>query len=211
MRMIEGVAIMTTTSLSRTDLFPTCLYDTTAFDHERLNAALLRSIHAARLHDPTGIERSNFSELGGWHSVTELHRDPEFVHLAQIIRTNAGLLAKDQGYDPRVRLDINAMWAIVNAPGASNQAHIHSGSLWSGVYYVAAEDNAGDIEFTDPRTANLMRQPVFAKRPAHAQNLARYSPVPGRLLIFPSWLYHAVRPNLSGSERVIISFNLGVT
>lgn len=198
-------------AITRADHFPTNIYQTTLEDPAPLNAALMRSIAAARGQDPAGIERSNFAEIGGWHSGTNLHLDPEYMRLAQIIRAFGAEIAKDQGYAARLRLDISAMWAITNAPGASNQAHIHSGALWSGVYYIQAEDRAGDIEFTDPRTANLMRQPIFDAQPDHAKGLVRYAPTPGRMLVFPSWLYHAVRPNLSGSERVIISFNLGVS
>lgn len=199
-----------TDPMKRADLFPTCVYQTEVAEAARVNKALLAAIANARALDKQGIEKSNFTKLGGWHSHVQLHKDPEFAHLGQIVRCCASELAQDQGYDPAIRLDINAMWAIVNAPGASNQAHIHPGSLWSGVYYIQAEQDAGAIEFTDPRTANLMRQPVYEKRPEHAYASVRYQPVPGRLLIFPSWLFHAVRPNLSESERIIISFNLTV-
>lgn len=197
-------------NVERADLFPTSVYQTEIDGAPAVNKALMASIDSARSQDMQGIERSNFTKLGGWHSHVRLHQDPEFAHLGQIVRSFGAYVAQDQGYAPAIRLDINGMWAIVNAPGASNQAHIHPGSLWSGVYYIKAEEDAGDIEFTDPRTANLMRQPVYGERPKHAYVSARYKPLPGRMLIFPSWLYHAVRPNLSGSERTIISFNLSV-
>jgi uncharacterized protein (TIGR02466 family) len=173
-----------------------------------LNAGLLGSIAGLRAQDAVGIERSNYAKLGGWHSHIALHQDGEFALLSRAIRDLAEHVSRDLGYAAAGRLDIDAMWAIVNAPGASNQAHIHPGSLWSGVYYIAAEEGAGDIEFTDPRTANLMQRPAFEKRPEVCGAFARYTPEPGRLLLFPSWLYHAVHPNLSGSERVIVSFNL---
>ena len=40
-----------------------------------------------------------------------------------------------------------------------------------------------------------------------------YKPTAGKMIIFPSWLYHSVAPNMSekegkDAERVIISFNL---
>ena len=43
-----------------------------------------------------------------------------------------------------------------------------------------------------------------------------FSPVAGRMLLFPSWLYHSVEPNRAtpvdgceqGGDRVILSFNL---
>jgi uncharacterized protein (TIGR02466 family) len=34
-----------------------------------------------------------------------------------------------------------------------------------------------------------------------------YRPVSGGMLIFSSWLYHGVEPNLSDALRVSISFN----
>ncbi len=36
-----------------------------------------------------------------------------------------------------------------------------------------------------------------------------YQPVAGTVLIFPSWLYHGVQPNLDDVSRVCISFNIG--
>jgi len=34
-----------------------------------------------------------------------------------------------------------------------------------------------------------------------------YRPRPGGMLIFPSWLYHGVEPNLTDTPRVSLSFN----
>ncbi len=108
------------------------------------------------------------------------------------------------------------MWSIVNGPGSVNKAHIHPGSLWSGVYYIQTPQSSGDIEFTDPRTVNIMHQPTLEpnkRRPAESWTKVRFTPKAGRMLLFPSWLYHSVGPNLSSqpgdqSDRVIISFNL---
>lgn len=38
-----------------------------------------------------------------------------------------------------------------------------------------------------------------------------YEPVPGRLILFPAWLQHGVEPNLSDADRVVVSFNVGLT
>ena len=92
------------------------------------------------------------------------------------------------------------MWSIINPPGSANRAHIHPGCTWSGVYYIQTPAGCGNIEFIDPRTENLMQQPRYVpnkKRPKHCWTKANITPKPGRMLIFPSWLYHAVAPNLS--------------
>ena len=113
-------------------------------------------------------------------------------------------------------IKIGTMWSIVNPPGSANRAHVHPGCLWSGVYYIQAPEGAGNIEFIEPRTTHLMNQPRYqpnTKRAKENWTKVRFDPVPGRMIIFPSWLYHAVDTNTSKEEgtkahRVIISFNL---
>ena len=76
--------------------------------------------------------------------------------------------------------------------------------------------DAGDIEFTDPRTSHVMIQPSFElgkQRSKEYWTKVRFTPKAGKMLIFPSWLYHGVDPNMSGKtgkdgERVIISSNV---
>lgn len=195
-------------SIDRTELFPTLLFQAHIQDPEGFNARLLDAIYLEREQDQEGIARSNFTRLGGWHSAAAIHQKPEFAMLASLIRDACQHISADLQYDTTSALDIESMWAIINAPGASNRAHIHPEALWSGVYYVKAEADAGNIEFTDPRTANLMRQPRFSSRPGICDPAKMFTPTAGRMLIFPSWLYHMVHPNFSGQDRVIVSFNL---
>lgn len=195
--------------IKRKNLFPTVIFDVRSKSAEEENEALLQAIEAEKCADPMGISRSNDPDAGGWHSRTNLHSEPGFAFFAHRVRELAHSIASELHYSARSKLAIQSMWAIENQPGASNTAHIHPGSLWSGVYYVQADENAGDIEFTDPRTANIMSQPEYTKRPKSCEIAARYRPEPGRFLIFPSWLFHFVHPNRSDRERVIISYNLG--
>ncbi|MXY04817.1 MAG: hypothetical protein F4Y55_02995 [Gammaproteobacteria bacterium] len=51
------------------------------------------------------------------------------------------------------------------------------------------------------------------KRPRDCWTKVRFKPVAGKMLIFPSWLYHSVGPNKSSAggkdaDRIILSFNL---
>lgn len=196
--------------------FPTQIYISKLHDAEEINEELLKNIREEQHRDQEGIQRSNFKSLGGWHSHNNLHKEKKYADIANRIRATAKKISKDCGYDPEYRLKIGTMWSIINGPGSFNRSHIHPGCHWSGVYYVQAPENAGRIEFTDPRTQNLMDQPKHApgnKRPKHCWTKVRFVPEPGKLVIFPSWLYHSVEPNLAeeegdAAERVIISFNL---
>jgi uncharacterized protein (TIGR02466 family) len=205
-----------TASMSREVYFPTLVYSFQNADPEALNAHLLERIYAEQARDEEGIQRSNFRKLGGWHSHNNLHKDPEYADLVDNILTAGKLISDDLGYHKSYALSIGTMWSIINAPGSSNRAHIHPGCTWSGVYYIQAPEGCGNIEFIDPRTENLMQQPRYIpnkKRPKHCWTKANITPKAGRMLIFPSWLYHAVAPNLSeetdtNGQRIIISFNL---
>ena len=66
------------------------------------------------------------------------------------------------------------------------------------------------------RAALVMNQPKYEtkkKRPRECWTKANFKPIPGRMIIFPAWLYHGVASNLSkeigrAADRIIISFNV---
>ncbi|SLN16597.1 hypothetical protein PSA7680_00468 [Pseudoruegeria aquimaris] len=204
------------TEIEEGALFATQLFSRQlpASESAALNAALLFAIKDLFEADRTGIERSNLRALGGWHSQLGLHRQPAFAPLVTHIDAFAAEISRRNGYSTRHRLAITGMWAIVNAPGSYNQTHVHPGSHWSGAYYVQAPEGSGDITFTDPRTEAMM-QPLLHEgpRPEALRHHVSVPPVAGRMLMFPSWLQHGVKPNLSrarggAAERVVTSFNL---
>ena len=196
--------------------FPTLIFSLDIPDGEILNDHLIAAIYAERERDGTGVQRSAYPELGGWHSQVNLHKNPAFSGLVERVDAVAAMMWRELGYHGSYRLRIGTMWAIVNPPGGANRAHIHPGCIWSGVYYVQAPKNSGRIEFIDPRTENLMSPAKYIpnrKRPRMCWTKVQYKPVAGRMLVFPSWLYHSVVPNRSkatgkAADRIIVSFNL---
>ncbi len=199
--------------------FPSVVFRFDLTEADGLNERLLSLIYARRDADKQGVEKSNYRYLGGWHSRENLHKLAEFETLTNHIHSGVERISSDLQYNSAYALRITSMWSIINPPGASNLAHIHPGSLWSGVYYVQAPEGCGNIAFTDPRVANVMNRPKYAPNqrvPKECWTKARFSPIAGRMLVFPSWLYHSVEPNRAKHadgdqhkvDRVIISFNL---
>lgn len=203
-------------ALRREAYFPTLLFIRDFPDADVLNPALSDAIRAERASDSTGIERSNTPAQGGWHSRNGLHQEPAFASLAERIQVTANEIADNLEYDPGWPLAVQDMWAIINPPGSFNTSHVHPNCLWSGVYYVQAPEGAGRISFTDPRHANVMLRAAprpGAERPSETWTEVLHAPVPGRVIVFPAWLYHAVEPNSNpgsgeAAERIIVSFNL---
>lgn len=202
--------------LRRDDYFPTLVYSIRLHDAESMNKEILTAIREEQERDGKGIERSNYRSMGGWHSHNNLHKDPKFARLTRRVNKLLGGVSTNLGYDPKYSLEVTTMWSISNPPGSSNRSHVHPGALWSGVYYVQAPEGAGQIDFVDPRTVQIMNAANYTpgkRRKTECWSKVKVKPTEGKLLFFPSWLYHAVEPNLATGEgpegdRVIISFNI---
>ena len=110
------------------------------------------------------------------------------------------------------------MWANLSPPGAGNESHCHPGAVWSAVYYVddgydGSDDPAlgGELVLYDPRLPAVRMVPLDLRYrdPAGkiAQSQVAVRPVAGRMVMFPPWLMHAVRPYHGSAERLSIAMN----
>ncbi|MEM6333520.1 MAG: TIGR02466 family protein [Planctomycetota bacterium] len=98
-------------------------------------------------------------------------------------------------------------WATVLDKGASVPAHVHPGSPWTGLYFVATEaGKAGEARFTDPRAGALTISHPFSPWPMMQQ--VRMDAKPGTMLVFPSFLTHAVDSYQGDAPRITVSLNL---
>ena len=86
--------------------FPTMIFKTSCVGHEDLNGQLLDLIYSERERDRKGVERSNFSRLGGWHSRSNLHNDRAYDPLIKRIDQAAERISSLLGYDTRKALRI---------------------------------------------------------------------------------------------------------
>ena len=182
--------------------FPTPIY-IADIKHPTLNQELERDILAWSNRDK-GIIRTN---IKGWHSDTNMNELPEYAKLVDMLYSAQRTIYDQEYYESEPFL--GNMWANINPPGGSNRAHIHPNSLWSGVYYVKAPKNSGQLKIEDPRSVALMSRPKQKDVPKPDRLLREhhYEPKTGRLIMFPSWLNHCVDPNNSNDIRISVSFN----
>ena len=190
---------------SRTDWFPTSIWRFNVASYRTLNEKLMQLIQDERERDPAGISRST---VLGWHSTDQLHRRPEWQEFVAILHKAVAEVGRSYRIDTKqVSLELATCWAIVNGTLASSVVHCHPNAFLSGVYYVNVTEESGDIFFQDPRQgANMSLCPVTEFTPWTIRQVT-YRPHPGAMLIFPSWLYHGVGPNLAETPRVSLSFN----
>lgn len=185
--------------------FHTPVWSREVVEHQRINSEILAILDKLEKDTPS-ISRSN---VGGWHSPDNLHHREDMAEIRRIIgRTCVGCATFMEFDFDNFELIITEMWLNKNGPGDFNRAHIHPNAILSGAYYVSAPEGSGNIEFYDPVPARLMTTyPIKTNKPINAQ-AAEYAARDGLLLIFPSWLQHAVQPNRSDKPRVSMSFNV---
>ena len=182
--------------------FPTPIYILDIKD-KNLNIELEKDI-IKWMNEDNGIIRTN---VKGWHSTTNMHEKPQFKRLVNALYEAQNKIYIEEHLDSEPFL--GNMWANVNPPGGMNRAHQHPNSLWSGVYYIKAPKNSGDLKIDDPRASASMVRPrqKDGEKPARLFRETHYAPVAGRCIMFPSWLMHCVDPNLSNDIRISVSFN----
>ena len=167
------------------------------------NNQLAQNIITWSNKDP-GVSKTN---VKGWHSTTDMHTKPEYQQLARELFKMQEEIFVNEHLDRGPRL--GNMWANINPPGGMNQPHVHPNSLFSGVYYIKSQPQSGRLKIYDPRPGIQTVMPP--RKPGNpGKDLWREAyidPVPGRIIMFPSWLWHSVEENKSNDIRISVSFN----
>jgi uncharacterized protein (TIGR02466 family) len=151
-----------------------------------------------------GVSKTNYK---GWHSTTDMGNKPEYQLLVTELLRMQKEIYDNEHIDRQAKL--GNMWANINPPGGMNQPHIHPNALFSGVYYVKSQPQSGRLKIYDPRPGVQLNMP--SRKPGNpGKDLWREAyidPIPGRIVMFPSWLWHAVEENKSNDIRISVSFN----
>ena len=183
--------------------FPTIIYVKDLPNPEKLNSYLEKHIVEWSNQDK-GVEKTN---VNGWHSKTDMHHKKEYEPLTKELFQMQNEIIQEQRLDMKPKL--GNMWANINYPDGYNQTHLHPNSLFSGAYYIKASPNSGRLVLMDPRPGvqQLMPSRKKVQLPRELWREAYYEPVPGRIIMFPAWMWHKVEPNKSNDTRISVSFN----
>ena len=101
-----------------------------------------------------GVKRTN---MNGWHSQTNMHEIPVFKPLVDELFKMQNEVFQEEWLESEPHM--GNMWANINPPGGYNRPHLHPNSHYSGVYYIKAPKNSGQIVFNEPRSAAHMVMP----------------------------------------------------
>jgi hypothetical protein len=190
-----------------------------------LNITLVNDALHEKNSDSMGEDHSN---MGGWHSKTDLETKYEsYKKLSTILTEYGNLYCKQHGY--KTGLVCTDLWANLIDKGDLNFLHHHGTTALTGVYYPVesiTEDNwnfnytqdnpikagtwdnqkGGSLVFVDPSYGMKIH---LIKDKSSPYNIDFYHiyPTASVLVLFPTYLSHMVLPFKEDKTRVSISFS----
>jgi uncharacterized protein (TIGR02466 family) len=156
---------------------------------------------------------------GGWQSTDQEHDhmlDPRLRPLIECLDHDIWQIRRKIGLGDDVEHRIANYWININEPGNymldSNSPHTHPGYFLNCVYYPQASEGSGNLELLNPVPGVIGAIPpqFLDYDEGWAKTQWSVAPETGKLVIFPSWLTHWVRPNRSDSDRISIAFNISL-
>lgn len=200
--MPSSSSTQTPIAFSHQDVFVTRLYRYDLNLHAHHDAWQAR-IDALRETYPKGGGQRSVRH--GWKGDFKLFDDPLFAPLAQAVRGCINQALKAMGAQAQQRQFSLEGSINITDPQGYNRVHGHAQNLLSGCYYLNVPEHSGGIEFHEPRLgakySPLQPMGVFGSQAIVLQ------PKAGQLILFPSWLEHAVQENQSNQSRYSIPIN----
>ena len=113
---------------------------------------------------------------------------------------------------PGVKGYFKEMWYNINGKGSYNVMHSHPDSHLSGIFWLNVPKDSGETVFFHPQAFNCGGEYQWYKTEYRDMNglytHMALQPEEGRMVIFPSYLFHRVERNNNRQDRISCSFNL---
>lgn len=107
-------------------------------------------------------------------------------------------------------LKFTKSWFSINRQYSFHEQHHHCPNIWSGVYYLQADQNDATISFLNKNLIDT-GWPYRSKKIENTEFNSTQTvirPETGMLLVFPSYLHHKVDQQNSTNDRITIAFNM---
>jgi uncharacterized protein (TIGR02466 family) len=134
----------------------------------------------------------NYSKLPDFLKDTPLLKDKIREHIVEFIGASQAFTFYDS-------------WINVSSKHGYQNYHYHNDSTISGVYYYRTSGGDGAIKF---KPESIAYQDSKLISLLNVSKTITYQPAVGKLLLFPSFLQHAVLMNTTEQDRISISFNI---
>jgi uncharacterized protein (TIGR02466 family) len=191
-------------------LFPTIIYKNFYSEVDNLKENLFPKLekvfNEAKNHNNFSMRQGT---LCSYNSNSYLHKEfpAETKHIVEFVEHCAKEYWTECNYHTELEPFVFQMWANSTPKGGYIDSHLHGNMPFTGVVYIDASSQQGNLVIENPMETVLMNQPIS---PTVSYPMGQEIEVKtGDLVMFPGYLRHSVKPNLSDQTRLIIAFNIG--
>jgi len=151
--------------------------------------------------------REQFSDYNLPHDIKIVNQfDTQLPELAEEIKKLTYTYIKDTGFQMVDFSTLNDAWVQDYKKGDLHTEHNHGGQCISGLYWVRANEDAGDIVFLNPNPFLSLWVP--SRQTELSTNAIRFKATRGTILLWPGYLTHKVMEGGPYCTRTTIAFNL---
>ena len=188
-------------------IFPTILHDFKSIDYNKKE--LVNFCYSEKKKHPEGIERSN--KGNSWHS-SDHYMEEDNLLSSILLSSIDNYFASNKIFKEKMQYCILNAWININSKGGSNALHDHPGASLSGVFWINAPKDSGNIVFRNPNSfTEASTLDGYADHLTASFNKYQsfyLEPKEGCMVLFPSHIQHRVRENRSNKDRISMSFNI---
>jgi uncharacterized protein (TIGR02466 family) len=201
------------------DIFPQKIYEVQYPNYEAIQQSLMDDVMSKfdmegdnhrnhRLFTQGSLTLTGSKES----SIKKLHLQLKNQELVEFINTHMKIYWDGLGYDARFNPSVYHMWA--NATGKNDKVlhHNHSPFEITGVFYLNATPEMGRLALIHPNEIVLSKCPYYANGESLQEKYFwdhLVDPAPGKLVLFPGWMYHKTQPNITDDMRVALGISGG--
>jgi uncharacterized protein (TIGR02466 family) len=154
-----------------------------------------------------GTQKTTMLQVNSTHETNNFSKLTEFSFFKEKILEAVNAFAEALGYTEQQRKTMKFinMWANESHEGDFNFPHVHSGSQFSGAFYLMAPTDAKITFFND--ITNTLVEPINYNELSY--NWVKYDCIPNSLLLFKSDFLHGNEYQPPG-RKIVISFNISM-
>ena len=184
--------------------FPTVIGHSYCPFHSEIEEELSNRCIELQKSVPSGgkgwISNETYNTSDGEHDCLD---DPVFHKLNEWVNKAVEQYVLANKIAPSIKL--NNSWFNIYKKYDYQEFHKHPNCVISTIYFLKAEENASRVIFRTPN--DDMFQIKFSENTKENIENVYFTPDPGKLIIFPSNISHAVEQHKLDSDRITISYN----
>lgn len=191
-------------------LFPTLIYKNFYSDIDTLRNSLFSKLES--VFEQSKENNNVFMREGticSYHSSPYLHKlfPEETKEVVEFVESCAKKYWQECGYYQELEPFVYQLWANKTPKGGYIDSHLHGNMPFTGVLYLDASPEQGNLFIENPLEMLLMTQPIGpdVKYPLGEEITVKT----GDLILFPGYIRHSVKPNTTDRPRLILGFNIG--